>query len=317
MANNPLLSICIPTFNRAGYLESTLRSIVSQCRFQETNDVEIVISDNCSDDDTQNIALAFVKAYGEKVRYFRNDKNIADANFERVLSYGKGTFLKLNNDNLKHRENSLNIIIQAIIENKENKNVLFFSNGVLSLKENIICDSLDSFVDIVSFYSTWIGAFGLWKESFKTLNDFNRYSYLQLPQVDVLCRLINSHAKVFVNDDRIFISVTTPNKGGYDFIKVFMDNYLFILNECVNNKSLNEKTYVSEKRKLLLRFLRTRFAIIKIYPEKYTFKFDKMFRRVFWCYKNDIWTYTIFVGYYFLTLAYYSGKKNIEYTNRG
>ena len=125
MGNNIILSICIPTFNRSDYLESTILSIVNQARFQQTSDVEIIISDNFSNDDTSKISLGFVEKYGEKVRYYRNDKNIADANFEKVLSYGKGLFLKLNNDTLKHQDGSLDNLLQTITENKES--IVFFN----------------------------------------------------------------------------------------------------------------------------------------------------------------------------------------------
>lgn len=43
----PLLSICIPTYNRAEYLEKSLESIIRQSEFH-SDDVDVVISDNCS-----------------------------------------------------------------------------------------------------------------------------------------------------------------------------------------------------------------------------------------------------------------------------
>ena len=42
----PLLSICIPTFNRASYLKQALDAYVNNTSLNE--DVEIVISDNAS-----------------------------------------------------------------------------------------------------------------------------------------------------------------------------------------------------------------------------------------------------------------------------
>src|ERR1035437_6929312 len=107
-----LLSICIPTYNRAEYLEETILSIVNQKRFQETSEVEIVISDNCSEDNTKQVCEKFIAICGDKIHYYRNSENIIDANFERVLSYGKGVFLKLNNDTLVHQENTLEIFLE-------------------------------------------------------------------------------------------------------------------------------------------------------------------------------------------------------------
>jgi glycosyltransferase involved in cell wall biosynthesis len=59
----PLLSICIPTFNRAYILEKTLHSIVSQKIFQDTNEIEVIVSDNCSSDNTFEIVNKYIKKY--------------------------------------------------------------------------------------------------------------------------------------------------------------------------------------------------------------------------------------------------------------
>lgn len=50
----PLLSICIPTYNRSTYLRESIESIIHQSEFI-SGDVEIVISDNASTDNTENI----------------------------------------------------------------------------------------------------------------------------------------------------------------------------------------------------------------------------------------------------------------------
>lgn len=50
-----LLSICIPTFNRANTLVTLLNSITSQCEEINKNNVEVVICDNHSTDDTSRI----------------------------------------------------------------------------------------------------------------------------------------------------------------------------------------------------------------------------------------------------------------------
>lgn len=57
----PLLSICIPTYNRACYLWRTLNSITTQKGFLFTDFIEIIISDNCSDDATEEVCMEFVK----------------------------------------------------------------------------------------------------------------------------------------------------------------------------------------------------------------------------------------------------------------
>ena len=266
-----LLSICIPTYNRAEYLNETLRSIVVQDRFNKSFDVEIVISDNCSSDNTSEIANKYVKMYPDKIRYFRNEVNIFDANFEKVLSYGKGEFLKLNNDTLVHKENTLDIIIETVKSNIEAMKILFFSNGTIQDIATVQVDDLDSFIKLVSYNFTWIGCFGIWKVDFDLIKDFNRKAKLRLVQVDILLRLISAKKHVLINNTCIFDSVNPKTKGGYNLFKVFVNNYLSLLRICVKNKQIKKSTYDEERLKLLNEFILIWNKRI-ISEKKYSFK---------------------------------------------
>ena len=84
----PKLSICIPTYNRAKYLEKTLASIVSQA----TEEVEIVISDNASSDNTAEVVSA-KKAIFPTITYYRHQENVgADRNYLKVVELAKGEY---------------------------------------------------------------------------------------------------------------------------------------------------------------------------------------------------------------------------------
>ncbi|MEQ1846184.1 MAG: glycosyltransferase family 2 protein [Nitrospira sp.] len=67
---SPLVSIGIPTYNRANsYLRHALRSAVSQTY----KNIEIIVSDNCSPDNTESV----VKAFNDpRIRYYRQTENI-------------------------------------------------------------------------------------------------------------------------------------------------------------------------------------------------------------------------------------------------
>ena len=71
---SPLLSICIPTYNREKYLQECLDSIIGQEGFS-TQDIEIVISDNASQDGTMSLVESY-KAKYPNIQYFRNAENI-------------------------------------------------------------------------------------------------------------------------------------------------------------------------------------------------------------------------------------------------
>lgn len=80
----PKLSVCVPTYNRSEYLAECLESIISSAKGFEDR-VEIVVSDNASEDDTPAVMAKFCKAH-PWIRYHRNDENIGgERNFRRAV----------------------------------------------------------------------------------------------------------------------------------------------------------------------------------------------------------------------------------------
>jgi len=83
-----LLSICIPTFNRAGLLRETLDSILPQDR----EGLEIVISDNASPDTTREVIDEYQKRFSH-LTYFRWSENMGpDRNFLKTVEIAGGDF---------------------------------------------------------------------------------------------------------------------------------------------------------------------------------------------------------------------------------
>lgn len=86
----PLLSIAIPTCNRSGYLRELLESLQEDLK-DETR-VELLVSDNCSSDDTPVVVADFIDR-GLPIRSIRNETNIgADANFLQCFHLSRGTY---------------------------------------------------------------------------------------------------------------------------------------------------------------------------------------------------------------------------------
>lgn len=308
----PILSICIPTYNRSTFLERTISSITSQKRFRETNDVEIIVCDNCSTDNTELVSLDFVRKFKNKVKYFKNENNVYDLNFEKALSHGTGKFLKLNNDTLVHKNHSLNFMIDHIQNNINEEKNLFFLNGNLNIKDEFLCNNLNDFIGNISYFTGWIGAFGIWKSDFMNIHNFSRYSELNLAQLDVLLRIINSGKSIVILNKNIFISEVPPKKGGYDLLKVFLENYFYILSEYVQQRRLSPKVFMSEKRKVLLRFIRPFLTEIKSNPEAYNFTHKNIYKSIFMYYKNNLLTFLVFILTYKLSLIRILFKKKLK-----
>jgi glycosyltransferase involved in cell wall biosynthesis len=86
----PCVSIGLPVFNGENYLEDAVISILAQTY---TN-FELIISDNCSTDDTQDICQKLA-SMDSRIKYYRNDKNIgAPPNYNRTFELSKGDYFK-------------------------------------------------------------------------------------------------------------------------------------------------------------------------------------------------------------------------------
>jgi glycosyltransferase involved in cell wall biosynthesis len=84
----PKVSIGLPVFNGGGYLERVLLSLVTQ----DYPNYEIIVSDNASQDCTEELCKSFAAEYSNFL-YYRQSSNIGDANnFEFVLRQSAGVY---------------------------------------------------------------------------------------------------------------------------------------------------------------------------------------------------------------------------------
>lgn len=87
--NQPLVSICIPTYCGAAFLPATIESVLHQSHAN----FEIWIVDDASPDDTADVVRAFPDA---RIHYLRNERNLGpNANWNRCLELARGKYYKL------------------------------------------------------------------------------------------------------------------------------------------------------------------------------------------------------------------------------
>jgi len=81
-----ILSFCIPTYNRACYIERCIESIIGY----PYNDIEVVVKDNCSTDNTEEI----VKSYSDsRIKFHKNSSNISMLlNIRTIIDFADGKY---------------------------------------------------------------------------------------------------------------------------------------------------------------------------------------------------------------------------------
>lgn len=96
-ADSTLLSIVIPTFNRATLLEETLESLILQLE-SLWDEIELWISDNASNDNTEEIVKNYQNKY-RRIKYYRHEKNTgSQGNFVNAFQIATGKFVWLISD---------------------------------------------------------------------------------------------------------------------------------------------------------------------------------------------------------------------------
>jgi len=83
------VSICLTTYNRARVLPSTLDSLLAQ----DFGDFELIISDNASSDDTEEVCRQYERR-DRRVRYFRNPANLGmPGNLNAAITRASGEYI--------------------------------------------------------------------------------------------------------------------------------------------------------------------------------------------------------------------------------
>ena len=250
----PLLSICIPTYNDATNLDLTLRSIVNSPSFINSYDIQVVLSDNNSDDDTNTLCIEYSDKYKHKIIYIKNHSNLGDINFGLALSHATGKIRKLHNTDFQFLDGALDILLKLIKININSKPVLFLTNNLKSIRDQslYICENLDDFLLNVSFVSTWIGGFFIWEEDFISAENFSSYSNCNLSQTEVLFNTIKKRKKTVVINEKILVSSRQSGRGGYNIAVVFSKNYLNLIKIYLASGEVSLATFENAKKRVLL-----------------------------------------------------------------
>ena len=88
MERQPKVSVCIPVYNRPVYVAETIESVLCQT----FTDFEIIITDNCSTDNTPEVIKNYA-AKDNRVKYYRNQRNIT-SNINMAMLLSRGEYIK-------------------------------------------------------------------------------------------------------------------------------------------------------------------------------------------------------------------------------
>ena len=161
----PLLSVCIATYNRAEYIGKTLESIIPQL----TDEVEIVIADGASTDNTSRVVKHYAEAC-KQINYIQlPSKGGVDQDYCKAVELANGEYCWLFTDDDLIQPMAIStalneilkgyslIIVNAQVMNKDLTKVI--SSNILRIKTNEIYEEskLEQLFQRVIPYISFIG----------------------------------------------------------------------------------------------------------------------------------------------------------------
>lgn len=259
--NNPVLSLCLPTNGVSEWVFPVLESVYSQN--VDLSLFEIVVTHNGDNPEFEKQIEEYARQ--KKNLIYKKTKAFLFENQIEALRLASGEYLKFLNHRAIMEKGSLQWMINLVNTYKEEKPVIYLSNGALNIKQVFESDSFDLFVRELREFASWTTGVGVWKSDFEKIPKDKVYNKIS-PHSDVL--FAERKKSKYIIDDKIWnheIDTNHKNKGSYDLFKAFGIEELSItlglyLDGDISIETLNyiKKCY----EKLIIKFYRD-FVILK------------------------------------------------------
>ena len=249
----PLLSISIPTWNRAKYLAISLESFLEEMKGINPEEIELCVSDNCSDDNTSEVVKKYIDK-GLPISYYKNEENIgASRNFLRCMQRATGKYIFLLGDDDILNPGSLSLILNSLRDKSYGiVHIHKYANVSEEFKEYT---DLESFYKQISFWFTFVSG-SIFRKEVVEMIDSERYidtRLLQLPYFIKSAQL--SSQNLLINKPVLKEGLDISSNGGYNFYEVFVQNYLNIWKDFLQQNFLTIECYKSLKKDVYVNYI--------------------------------------------------------------
>ena len=277
----PLLSLCIPIYNRLGYLKRMLeRFLEDKILFEET--IDLLISDNCSTDDLESCVNEF-KSKGLKITYNRNQKNLGpDRNFLYCFNHAKGKYCWLLGSDDIPVKGFLNSLV-TVLQEKEYGLVHLnhHSDGLSQLFEY---SDNQKMVENIAHWITFMSSNIINTKNIAFINS-NQYMDTYLIQVPYyLYSCLNSPVNAIYKYSCFEKNDDSANNGSYNLFQVFVQNLFDVYERFYQQKMLSRKVIENIKRNEYEHFLFPFIKDLLVLKKKSNFDKKHAWHILFRCY---------------------------------
>lgn len=245
VTQQPLLSICIPIYNRLSFLERQLNRMLEDKELFEEQ-IQLIISDNCSTDDLKSCCEKY-QQHGLTLTYHRNETNLGpDGNFDWCFHHVDGKYVWL----LGSDDIPMKGLLREILEVLEGVGYGLVHLSITPRNERLrIYRNDNGILADINVWITFMSANIIRTDSVRhfDLKEYMGSYMIQVPAYLNACLSIEDNALLYLG--QLFEEDSdAANNGGYNLFKVFVGNLFGIYKEFVDKGVLSEQTYERIKK---------------------------------------------------------------------
>lgn len=242
----PTLSLCLPTYKRAALLDGALRAVLEQITPEIIPQVEVLILDNASPDDTPAVvARARADFPHVPLHYTRRPENIGpDANFTDALTRARGEFLYLLSDDDVLLPGAVAKLLELIAAHPGfdafglNTRLFIHSPhedtaGIFRLERDVALTSRDDALVFLGTHITFLSCI-----AFRRANvlgkDYTDKAGTVLIQAFFFVDALAPGRGFYVTRQPL-LAQRADNNQGFDFFQVFVTNFDWVLRYALQN----------------------------------------------------------------------------------
>lgn len=264
----PLLSLCIPIYNRLPYLERQLARMLEDKELFEEQ-IQLIISDNCSTDDLKSCCEKYQKQ-GLNFTYHRNETNLGpDGNFDWCFHHAEGKYVWL----LGSDDIPVKGMLRQILEILEEGDY-----GLVHLSTSPRVERLHLYHndnEILADINVWITFMSANIIRTDSLQDYDLKEYIgsymiQVPAYLNACLSAENNALVYLGQP-FEAGSDAANNGGYNLFRVFVENLFSMYQQFVDEGMLSKQTFERVKKKEYKAFLVSHIVDLLLFRKKSSF----------------------------------------------
>lgn len=243
----PKLTIAIPTYNRSSKLSECVDRVIE---YGKDLNIEIIISDNASTDNTQEV-VERIKKNNPEISYYRNSENLGfDGNFLNCFEKAKGQYVWLLSDDDILLPGAIESVLVGLEKNPvcmhlnssgiENEEPLV--TGVARFKVDGLKEYTDKndFIEEIGIFCTFVSSLVFDTELVKKIENKEKYFKTNILQSNVYFETMKNDGLYIINTFNC-LAARGNKTVHYDILRIWVKSYSDLLLSVAPECGFNEQ----------------------------------------------------------------------------